>query len=423
MKSIRNGYRKILPPTTGIGDFRNNVALRSEASATYYSEKNTGTSTEPEGNLTRAGACPKTPTCVNRIGMVYIRAIGKSHHMHETDFEMAYKHNFLNKKTVAILDTIPFGVYFCDASAIVRYINKPYADYIGVDPKKIIGKEITDFIPSSRARLIIESGKEEMYDSVSVFQKKKRTILVNRIPVTNEKGETEGFISQLFSVGKGEWQNIWGKIEQAEKTVKYLQQERGKAFFSRSETIIGNSQALLCCMEKIESYARSELPVLITGDTGVGKELFANAIHRNSPYANGPIVSINCGALPAELIESELFGYVPGAFTNAVRMGKKGRIELADKGTLFLDELGDLPLRAQASLLRVLETREVQRIGSNQLHPINFRLVAATNQDLEAKIRLGQFREDFYYRVNILRLVAPSLMSEWKISPTLLNTF
>jgi transcriptional regulator with PAS, ATPase and Fis domain len=336
---------------------------------------------------------------------------------------MAYKHRFLSKKTVAILDTIPFGIYFCDAAAIVRYINKPYADYIGADPKDIIGKQITDFIPRSRAREVIESGKEEMYDRVSVFQEKKQTILVNRIPVTNEKGETEGFISQLFSVGKGEWQGVWEKIEQAEKTVQYLQQESGEVFSVRSEAIIGNSPALLRCMEKLTSYARSDLPVLITGGTGVGKELFANTIHRKSRYGNGPIISINCGSLPAELIESELFGYAPGAFTNAVRFGKKGRIELADKGTLFLDELGDLPLRAQASLLRVLETREVQRIGSNKLHQVKFRLVAATNQDLEAKIRLGQFREDFYYRVNILRLRAPSLCERVEDIPDLSKHF
>lgn len=336
---------------------------------------------------------------------------------------MADKHKFLSKKTIAILDTIPFGIYYCDASAIVRYINKPYADYIGADPKDIIGKQITDFIPGSRARVVIESGKEEMYDHVSVFQEKKQTILVNRIPVKNEKGEREGFISQLFSVGKGEWQGIWEKIEQAEKTVQYLQQETGEVFSPRSEPIIGSSPALLQCMEKLTSYAGTDLPILITGGTGVGKELFANAIHRKSQYANGPIVSINCGALPAELIESELFGYAPGAFTNALRVGRKGRIEQADNGTLFLDELGDLPLRAQASLLRVLETREVQRIGSNALHRVKFRLIAATNQDLEAMIRRGQFREDFYYRVNILKLRAPALCERVEDIPELAKHF
>jgi transcriptional regulator with PAS, ATPase and Fis domain len=336
---------------------------------------------------------------------------------------MTPKNKFLSNSTIAILDTIPFGIYYCDSLAIVRYINKPYADYLGLDAKDIIGKQITDVIPGSRARGVIESGQEELYDTVSVFQEKNQNILVNRMPVKNAEGQIEGFISQLFSVGKSDWQGIWKKIEQAEKTLRYLQQEAGQFNSNCSELIVGKSPALLRCMEKLTSYATTGLPVLITGETGVGKELFANAIHRNSQYANGPMVTINCSSFPAELVESELFGYAPGAFTNALRFGKMGRIESADKGTLFLDELGDLSLRGQAALLRVLETRKVQRIGSNTLNTVDFRLVAATNRDIEAMIKLGQFREDFYYRVNILRLHAPPLSERVEDIPDLVKYF
>jgi transcriptional regulator with PAS, ATPase and Fis domain len=336
---------------------------------------------------------------------------------------MTPKRKFLSNSTIAILDTIPFGIYFCDASAIVRYINKPYADYLGLDPKDIIGKQITEVIPCSRARRVIETGQEELYDNVSVFKEKKEKILVNRMPVTNSKGQIEGFISQLFSVGKGDWQSIWKKIEQAEKTLRYLQQEAGLLASHSIEPIIGKSPKLIRCMEKLASYAPTELPVLITGDTGVGKELFANALHRESRYGNGPIVTINCGSIPTELIESELFGYAPGAFTNALRFGKIGRIESADHGTLFLDELGDLPIRAQAALLRVLETRKVQRVGSNSLTSVNFRLIAATNRDIETMVRQGQFREDFYYRVNILRLHLPQLSERVEDIPELVKYF
>ena len=336
---------------------------------------------------------------------------------------MTYDQQFLSNATIAILDTIPFGIYYCDTSATVLYINKPYADYLGIDPKDIIGKQITDVMPGSRARAVIASGKEELYDKVSVFQDKNQSILVNRMPVTNAEGRIEGFISQLFSVGKGEWQTIWKRIQQAEKTFRFLRQETGQINSDCSVAMTGNSLALQRCLEKLNSFAITDLPVLITGGTGVGKELLANAIHCKSQHARGPLVTINCGSIPSELIESELFGYAPGAFTNALRFGKVGRIESADQGTLFLDELGDLSLRAQAALLRVLETRSVQRIGSNTPCAVNFRLIAATNRDIEAMIKLGQFREDFYYRVNILRLHAPSLSERVEDIPDLAGYF
>jgi transcriptional regulator with PAS, ATPase and Fis domain len=151
-----------------------------------------------------------------------------------------------------------------------------------------------------------------------VFQEKNQNILVNRMPVKNAEGQIEGFISQLFSVGKSDWQGIWKKIEQAEKTLRYLQQEAGQFNSHCSELIVGKSPALLRCMEKLTSYATTELPVLITGDTGVGKELFANAIHRNSRYANGPLVTINCSSFPAELTELNRLTKGPCFWTSSV---------------------------------------------------------------------------------------------------------
>ena len=168
-------------------------------------------------------------------------------------------------------------------------------------------------------------------------------------------------------------------------------------------------------------FARSREPVLILGESGTGKELFAQAIHKASPRANGSFISVNCAALPRELAESELFGYVEGAFTGARKGGQKGKFELADKGTIFLDEIGELPLYLQAKLLRVLESNEIQKIGMSGSKYSDFRLIAATNRNLPELVDKRQFREDLYHRLNILELNLPPLRKHRGDIPSLIT--
>ena len=175
------------------------------------------------------------------------------------------------------------------------------------------------------------------------------------------------------------------------------------------QDIIGNSAPLQKAVEQAKRFAKTDSDILIIGESGTGKELFAQSIHNFSNRRKRPFVAFNCGAIAPNLIESELFGYVGGAFTGASREGKIGLFELAHKGTLFMDEIGELPLSLQASLLRVLQEKEIRRLGDDKIIPIDVRVIAATNVDIREKARTGSFRADLYYRLDILHLLLPPL--------------
>ena len=177
------------------------------------------------------------------------------------------------------------------------------------------------------------------------------------------------------------------------------------------DRILGDSPPLMEVIEQAKTIARGNTTVLILGESGTGKELFAQSIHNASPRASRPFVAVNCGALPRNLVESELFGYEDGAFTGASRTGKPGKFELADGGTIFLDELGEMPMDAQVSLLRLLQNGEVTRIGGKSSRTVSVRVIAATNKNLEEAVRQHTFREDLYYRLNVFTLVLPPLRS------------
>lgn len=188
-------------------------------------------------------------------------------------------------------------------------------------------------------------------------------------------------------------------------------------------SIIGVSRILENLKEKCISIAAGHASVLITGESGTGKELFARAIHNESKRFKGPFIAINCGAIPDSLLESELFGYVPGAFTGASKNGKIGKFELAGKGTIFLDEIGDMPLHLQVKLLRVLQDRVVIPIGSNKPIPINVRIISATNKPLEKMVKSGEFREDLFYRLNVIPIEIPPLRERTEDIPVLVEHF
>ncbi len=190
----------------------------------------------------------------------------------------------------------------------------------------------------------------------------------------------------------------------------------------RFESIVGDSPALRAVLEVVEKVADTDSTVLITGESGTGKELVARAIHYNSPRADGMFVTVNCGAIPEELLESELFGHVRGAFTNAVQH-RQGRFSLADGGTIFLDEIGDMSPNLQVKLLRVLQDRTFEPVGSSKTLKVDVRVLAATNQDLERAIEERRFREDLYYRLNVIPIEVPPLRERGDDIPLLARHF
>lgn len=196
------------------------------------------------------------------------------------------------------------------------------------------------------------------------------------------------------------------KHGRAKQTIEYLREEIQSEL--KFDEIVGQSPALKDALSRLDRVAKTDMTVLIHGETGTGKELFARAIHDRSPRSNGPLIKVNCAALPHDLLESELFGHEEGAFTGASRR-RKGRFELADEGTLFLDEVSELSLDAQAKLLRVLQEHELERVGGTQSITTNVRVIAATNRDLSQAVEQGRFREDLFYRLNAFPIRVPAL--------------
>ena len=307
------------------------------------------------------------------------------------------------------MSSLPTGLFICDKDGIIRFINDAYANYLRVPPEEALGRHITDFIPDSGIPAVIASGESELGAWRSI-QGSERKILVNRIPL-RENGRVIGALSMTLFDTPEQIQTLLQRVDFLDKKVNAYARRIKSALRANYtiDSILGRSPAITAFKSYLLHYARTESPVLILGATGTGKELAASAIHMASNRPDGPFVSINCAAIPKELFESEVFGYMPGAFSGAHKDGKIGQIELADQGTLFLDEVGDLPLHAQVKLLRVLEEKTLSRLGSSQPRAVDFRLVAATNRDLKKMIEAGTFREDLYYRINPMTLNLPPL--------------
>lgn len=327
------------------------------------------------------------------------------------------------KLILSAMNDLPTGAFICDREGIVQFINRAYANYLGMRPEDAVGRPILKLIPTSGIARVLRTGRAELRQ-IRRFPN-GATLLVNRVPLFDDEGELMGALSMTLFDTSDQVKELLESVRELDKEISYCQ-GRIKSVLSSPytvESIIGESRPIREMKELLLRYARSDAAVLILGDTGSGKELAAGAIHAASARSSGPFVSINCAAIPKDLFESEVFGYVRGAFSGARKDGSPGKIEAADHGTLFLDEVGDLPLPAQAKFLRVLEEKRVIPLGCTRPRPVDFRLIAATNRNLEQMIETGAFREDFYYRINSMKLQLPPLSERREDIPALTRSF
>ncbi len=316
-----------------------------------------------------------------------------------------------------LFDHIQVGLIATYRDGTICFMNASYANMFGFDRTRAIGDDICRYCPAAAILEVMRTGVPHKHVS---FSYNGLEALVSRYPVTDGDEIIGGFVEVYFR-NIGELQVLLSRIDSLEKKASYFER-RAQGLPSAEFTfdnIIGDSITMQTLKQQGRKFANNSQPVLITGESGTGKELVAHALHAASPRANEVLVRVNCAAIPAELMESELFGYEEGAFTGARRGGKVGKFELADRGTIFLDEIAEIPLAMQAKLLRVLEQYEIQKIGKKSPVFSNFRLIAATNKDLAQLVLNGHFREDLYHRLSILQLRIPSLVERTEDIPQL----
>lgn len=298
-------------------------------------------------------------------------------------YEMVFYHT--RDAILAVDERGTVTIWNKEAEKVMRHIPKPYK-----------GRRIEELLPEIPLGEILGDEEKELGRLVHLGGE---IFSVNRVPIVVD-GATAGSLMILQNVKT---------IQDREKKIRLKLHEKGLMARYRFEDIIGESPVMRENIELARKFARSRATILIQGETGTGKELFAQSIHNESKRSDGPFVAVNCGALPKNLLEAELFGYEEGAFTGAVRGGKAGLFEIAHKGTIFLDEIGEMPLETQVQLLRVLQEKEIRRIGSDRVIPVDIRVITATNRDLYQEVQEHRFREDLYYRLNVLNLVIPPL--------------
>ncbi|MFS0555649.1 sigma-54 interaction domain-containing protein [Brevibacillus sp. 179-C9.3 HS] len=305
----------------------------------------------------------------------------------------------------AILDASHDGIIAVDRNSTIIWVNKNAMEILGL-PGNIIGEKITRYIPHSDMLRILATGKKEIGDIATILN---RQIIINRLPIVVD-GEIVGAVSTFKEITD---------IQKMEMRIRKQSMESGLEAKFRLEDIIGQSSVIREAKDWAETFARTDATVLIQGETGTGKELFAQGIHLSSQRATGPFIPVNCAALPGNLLESELFGYEEGAFTGARKGGKPGLFELAHGGTLFLDEIGEMSIPIQALLLRILQEKKVRRISGERIVPVDVRIIAATNRDLERLVEEKLFRSDLYFRLNVLTLELPPLRERIEDIPLL----
>jgi PAS domain S-box-containing protein len=304
-----------------------------------------------------------------------------------------------NKQLTNIFNTMSDGVLMVDTSGIINQLNPAAKETLHSNEEEILGTPI-DRIFCGKAALIkgMLQGRESFEDIEIMVETRKNMFhgLASGEPLTDEQGKVVGGVIVLRPIKQ--IQNLVNRFSGYNATFQF-------------SDIVGESAVIHEAIRVASMAAPTSSNILLQGESGTGKEIFAQAIHNRSEQRNGPFVALNCGVIPRELIGSELFGYVEGAFTGAKRGGKPGKFELASGGTLFLDEISDMPLEQQVALLRVLQEKNVTRIGSDKMISVNVRVICATNKNLLQEVEKGAFRQDLYYRLNVISIFIPPLRS------------
>ncbi len=304
-----------------------------------------------------------------------------------------------------ILNNIHNGVMITDQAGKVIFFSKTYSNFLGLSPEEVLGKHCTETIENTRMHIVGQTRVPEINYSQRI---KGMDMVVQRIPIEMEDGTLFVFGQVMFKDVRDvhtlakQLNLLETKLELYEKELTSLRSSK-----YTFDNIAGDSRIIQEIKNQAQKAAATNAPVLLIGESGTGKELFAHAIHYASARRIHPFIRINCSAIPRELMEAELFGYEPGAFTGAGNKGKPGKFELAQGGSIFLDEIGELPLDVQPKLLRVLEEKELERLGGTRLTKLDFRLIAASNRDLLQLVEQGKFRKDLYYRLNVIPLYIP----------------
>ena len=301
------------------------------------------------------------------------------------------------------------GAVIVDAQSRITWMDTRYRELLKLAPNfDPMGMPVEEVIPHSLLRRVVETGKPILLD---IMRFDDRQFVVCRIPLKDDEGNVKGAIGFVFYDNVDYLEPILEKFEALQKQLSRAQaaltRERQTKYSLSS--FVGISDVVKELKSLVRRFALREGAALILGETGTGKELLAHAIHQQSDRADGPFVTVNVAAVPEQLLEAEFFGVAPGAYTGADRKSRKGKFELAHGGTLFLDEIGDMPLSLQGKLLRVLQEGEVEALGSNTVRRVDVRIIAATSQDLEAKVIDKSFRADLYYRIAVFTINAPPL--------------
>jgi PAS domain S-box-containing protein len=350
-------------------------------------------------------ACGLPTEMVNAISLDYIRG------MVRLNQRLLAANTGLEESSARLHTLISFldeGVVYMDRNGIVEVCNQAVQDLLGVNPKMLYGKQLAAIAAGDVIRTALKSG----LSTHGVEDIATRRVSASVVPVLQDT-EVRGAICVFRDVSD----------------VRRLEQEIAKNIGTGHTTrytvrdIYGKSPAVKRLIDRLRKIAATDLTVLITGESGVGKEVAAQAIHNLSSRKNGPFVAVNFAALPETLAESELFGYEEGSFTGARRGGRRGYFEEAHKGTIFLDEIGDASPTVQASLLRVLQEKRIIRVGGNRVIQLDFRVIAATNRSLKEMVAEGRFRRDLCYRLNVLNLAIPPLRERKGDIPELINYF